>query len=160
MKAIIIYDDFEVAIKARSALARSLQQHHLAIEWHISPWSAKILTFSAAAIEALNDAADAHLIVFAGVSTGPRTPWLHDWMERWVRLRQVKDPILAVVVADDAGDISLSSSPDIARFAWRHGLNCLSDASAVSMDTLEFLPVMLPGREPSAATATITSISN
>ena len=155
MKAIIIYDDFDLAIKASAALARSLPQDHLTIEWHISPWRTKILKFPAAAVEALNDAADAHMIVFAG--TGLLTPWLWDWMERWVRLRQVKDPVLAVIAADDIGDVSLSSSPDITRFAWRHGLDCLSDASAVSLDALEFLPAAFPGHIPAGAAVTSTT---
>ena len=37
-------------------------------------------------MEALKDAADAQLIVFAGMGTRPFVSWLYDWMERWVRL--------------------------------------------------------------------------
>jgi len=147
MKAAIIYDDFNVAIKAGATLRQSAHQSSLAIEWHISLWRANILKFPPVATEALMDAAEAHLIIFAGACARPIPAWLLNWLERWVTLRQVKDAVLAVVSADGTGGFSLSASSDVARFARRHGLDYISDTGVASGDVLEFLTAPLIGPE-------------
>jgi hypothetical protein len=147
MKVAIIYDDFDVAIKASATLRQPVNQSGLAIEWHISPWRAGILKFPPVATEALMDAAEAHLIVFAGTCARPIPAWLLNWLERWVTLRQVKDAVLAVISADGTGSFLLSASSDVARFARRHGLDYISDTGVASGDVLEFLTAPLIGQE-------------
>jgi hypothetical protein len=127
MKALIIYDDFDLAIKTSATLRQRADQSDLAIEWQISPWRANVLKFPVVATEALMDAADAHLILFAGFCARPIHPRLMDWLERWVRLRLVKDAVLAMVAASESGGICLSDSTDIAGFANQHGLGFVSD---------------------------------
>ena len=149
MKVLIIYDDVKVAAKASAVLRQAVPQKDFNVELNIVPWRAGVLRFPAAATEALMDAADAHLIVFAGSGTAP---WLLGWLTEWVKIRQVEDAALAVLSADSTGSFSLSASPDVSRFASQHGLNLIYDEGDGPRDSFEFLNDPLSGHKTNPGT--------
>ncbi len=65
MKALIIYQDFASAVKANGALQRTTLHADVHVQWSIRPWRLDLLKFPPTAEEALADAMDAHLILFA-----------------------------------------------------------------------------------------------
>src|SRR5882757_4043633 len=97
MKALIIYDDFDSAFKANATLQHSAQKADCAVQWNIRPWRVDLLKFPPTADEALTEALDAHLIVFAGHSAQSFPVWLERWLEQWAKYRRIKDALLAVV---------------------------------------------------------------
>src|SRR5882672_6063426 len=110
MKALIIYDDFDSAFKANATLQHSAQKADCAVQWNIRPWRVDLLKFPPTADEALTEALDAHLIVFAGHSAQSLPFWLERWLEQWAKLRRVKDAALAVVSAGNSAAISSVST--------------------------------------------------
>jgi hypothetical protein len=129
MKALILYQDFAFAVKANAVLQHSAQYSGIRVQWNIRPWRVDLLKFPRAAEDAQADAADAHLIVFGSRCALSFPFWLQDWLEQWAKCRQIKDVALAVVHEDRAESLSISQSPELSRFASRHGLNVIFDAS-------------------------------
>jgi len=126
MKALIIYDDFASAAKANTTLQHSAQKADCAVEWNIHPWRVDLLKFPPTADEALAEALDAHLIVFAGRSAQSLPFWLERWLEQWTKHRRIKDAALAVVSAGSLEALSSASAkPDLSEFARRHDLNVI-----------------------------------
>jgi hypothetical protein len=126
MKALIIYQDATDAVKANAALQHATQSPDVHVEWNIRPWRVDMLKFLPAAAEALADAADAHLIVFAG---GARSSphWLQDWLEQWAGRRQIQTAALAVIDTGGVDKLSRSVAFDLYQFANRHGLSIIFD---------------------------------
>lgn len=82
MKALVIYDDFASAAKANAMLHRATHQVDAIMHWNIRPWRVDLLKQPRRANEALMEAADAHLIVFAGHQAQSLPFWLQGWLER------------------------------------------------------------------------------
>ncbi|HWY78598.1 MAG TPA: hypothetical protein VN281_23485, partial [Verrucomicrobiae bacterium] len=76
MKALIIYDDFTGAVRAGAALQRATWSANVNADWDIRPWRTDVLRVASAADEALKEAADADLIVFAGSGAYSLPVWL------------------------------------------------------------------------------------
>jgi len=127
MNALIIYHDFASAAKANAALQHAAQCSDVIGQWNISPWRMDMLKFPPTAEEALTDAAEAHLIVFAGRSAQLFPFWLEDWLERWARNRQIEDVALAVIREAGTDPLSIPVTPELSAFAARHGLNFIFD---------------------------------
>src|SRR6266705_1445010 len=126
MKVMIIYDDFDSAAKANTTLQHSAHRADFAVQWNIRPWRVDLLKFPPTADEALTEALDAHLIVFAGQSAQSFPFWLERWLEQWAKHRRVKDAALAVVGAGSSEALSSTSAkPDLSQFAGRHDLNVI-----------------------------------
>jgi hypothetical protein len=132
MKALIIYYDFASAAKANAALQFSGQYPDVSVQWNISPWRIDLLKFPPTAEEALADAADAHLIVFAGGHNESLPFWLQDWLEKWAQSRLVKDVALAVVREGNADESPNWAMPELAEFATRHGLHFIFDSQRMA----------------------------
>jgi len=66
MKAFIIYDDSSLAVKASFTLQRVAHHRDVKVRWDIRPWRVDMLQLPPLSDEALVDASDVHLIVFAG----------------------------------------------------------------------------------------------
>ena len=64
-------------------------------QWNIRPWRVDLLKFTPTADEALTEALDAHLIVFAGCSAQSLPFWLERWLEQSAKYRRIKDAALA-----------------------------------------------------------------
>src|SRR5271154_5243666 len=134
MKALVIYDDFVCAEKANAALQHSAQNANVRVQWNIRPWRVDMLKFPPTAEEALTEAMDAHLIVFVGRRAQSLPFWLQDWLEHWVKCRQINDAALAVIGAGNAG--GMSSQSDLSQFAKRHGLSLIFDDLGVIENSL------------------------
>jgi hypothetical protein len=134
MKALIIYDDFYSAVKANASLQHSAHKADCIVQWNIRPWRVDMLKFPPTADEALTEALDAHLIMFAGHSAQSLPSWLERWLEQWAKFRRVKDAVLSVVNAESSKMLSLASAkPDLSRFAKRHDLNVIFDDKITSI---------------------------
>src|SRR5580692_4901818 len=96
MKALIIYDNLSSFAKANAALQHSAQNADVNVLWSIRPWRVDMLKFPPTADEALTEAIDAHLIVFAGRCVQSLPFWLQDWLEQWAKYRRVEDAALGV----------------------------------------------------------------
>ncbi len=132
MKALIIYRDINSAAKANSVLINSAHQPGIDIEWNVRPWRVDMLKFPPTASEALFDAVDAHILVFAGDCSQSFPFWLEEWLERWAKNRQIVDPALATVSFTFPEDAKALAMSDLNRFAIRHGLRVVrGDQSAI-----------------------------
>ena len=142
MKAFIIYQDFASAAKANAALQRSAEHSDVHVQWNIRPWRVDLLKFLPTASEALADATDAHLIVFAGCCTQSISHCMQDWLERWAGRRQVQTAALAVLGIGDGGQLS-PVAPDLSQFAKRHGLSVIFDDRPATKHVSVFPPEFL-----------------
>jgi hypothetical protein len=122
MNALIIYDNFSSATTAVATLLRAAHRAELDGPSNVKPWRVDVLRLPVAADEALKEAADADLIVFAGPQAYQLPTWLKAWLERLVTHRQVRDLALAVVRGGSGGEIFGPSAPELSSFAARHGL--------------------------------------
>ncbi|MEI9863940.1 MAG: hypothetical protein WDN00_05195 [Limisphaerales bacterium] len=127
MKALIIYRDFISAAKANSALQLSAHLTDIEVEWNVRPWRLDMLKFPPTADEALIDAADAHLILFAGDCAQSMPFWLQDWLELWAKHKQVTAAALAVMSAGCSKILTSSATLDLTQFAKVHGLEIIFD---------------------------------
>src|SRR5271156_5278076 len=112
MKALVIYDDFVCAEKANAALQHSAQNANVSVQWNIRPWRVDMLKFPPTAEEALTEAIDADLIVFAGRSAQSLPFWLQRWLEHWAKCRRIQDAALAVIPAQSTDTLSTSATPE------------------------------------------------
>jgi hypothetical protein len=71
MRALVIYDDVALAAKACVTLQHAGRRAEATASWNIKPWRVEILRLQSAADEALEEAADAELIIFAGLRRWP-----------------------------------------------------------------------------------------
>lgn len=127
MNAIIIYDNFELATKANATLGHAMQHADKTAPWQVKPWRVNLLTLTDLADAALNDAADAHLVVFALRETEPLPPSLVDWLDQWASHRQVPDAALAVFGGRNGGEHLAPATSELSYFAERHGLSFIFD---------------------------------
>ena len=126
MDAVIIYDDRMLAAKALTSLTSATQHVDETLQWNAKPWRLDILMLSLDADAALEDAATAHLIVLAIQRIDNCSPSLLDWLEKWATRRHVPEAALAMLDADGFGEmLSASVSPELSRFASRHGLSLI-----------------------------------
>jgi hypothetical protein len=123
MKAFIIYKDFASALKANAVLQSAAQPPDFRVQWDIRPWRVDMLKFPPIAEEALADAVDAHLILFAGRCVQSVPFWLQDWLENWARHRHTGDAALAVMGEGNVDALSESAARELSQFARQHGLS-------------------------------------
>lgn len=134
MKALIIYDNFAFAARANTILQRASVRADATIHWNIKPWRVDSLNLGRNADEALLDAADSHLIVFAGHRAQSIPSWLLDWLERWAACRQIQDAAFAVIGGPNGQMLSMPASPELSHFAKRHGLSFITGEAGIVDD--------------------------
>jgi hypothetical protein len=139
LKAIIIYDNFAFAAKANERLQGAASRADALMRWDVKPWRVDALELHRGAEEALADAADAHLIVFAGHRAQALPSRLLNWLERWVACRQIADAAFAVMGGRNGDVLSMPTTPELTRFAERHGLDFIIDEESVANNEEEFL---------------------
>ncbi len=127
VNAIIIYDDIELATKANAISGRAMQHADTTAQWQVKPWRVNLLTLTGLADAALNDAADAHLVVFALREAEPLRPSLVAWLDQWAAYRQVPDAALAVFGGRNGEEHLAPATSELSHFAERHGLSCIFD---------------------------------
>jgi hypothetical protein len=138
MKALIIYDNLSSFMKANAALQHSAQNAGVNVLWSIRPWRVDMLKFPPTADEALTEAIDAYLIIFAGRCVQSLPFWLKDWLEQWAKYRRVEDAALAVIGAGKAEVPSSVEKSDLSECARQHGLRVLFDDRGVIEDCSPF----------------------
>ena len=144
MKALILYNDFDSAAKANAALQRSAQNVDLAVRWNVRPWRVDLLRFPQTADEALTDAIDAHLIVFAGKSAQPLPYWLIHWLEHWAKCRQIEGASLAAIDSKCIDTFATPAAMELASFAKSHRLSFIAcDGGVVQHKMMPSLQIPL-----------------
>jgi hypothetical protein len=131
MKALILYNDFASAAKANAALQRSAQNVDPATRWDVKPWRVDMLRFPPTAEEALIEAIDAHLIVFAGGGAQALPFWLLNWLEHWAKCRRIDGASLAAIDSKRSGTFATPAASELASFAKRHGLSFIPSEGEV-----------------------------
>lgn len=124
MNAVIIYDQFDVALKASTLLQDAAAEAGTSVGWHIQPWQMEQLLSKSSRKLALQDAVEAHLLLLAFRSPAALPSRLFvDWLEQWAASRTVEDAILS---AFDTGD-GASIEWQLDQFRERHGLKKLCE---------------------------------
>lgn len=125
MNALILYDEFYLATRAKGMLTRAMEKAHELTWWNVQPWRVNLLSPTGMPDVSPADAADAHLIVLAVRSQADLSPGLLDWLEQWAGRRLVSDAALAVFDGVRGDTLSTNVSTGLRRFAARHDLNLI-----------------------------------
>jgi hypothetical protein len=96
LKTAVIYDDFDFAARAAALLERVAIRADEAMKWDIKPWRLDVLQEPSLADAALDETADADLIVVALRKTPSRPDELMIWLESWAMKRQTEDTAMMV----------------------------------------------------------------
>jgi len=91
LKAAVIYDDFDFAARAAALLERVAIRADEAMKWDVKPWRLDVLKEPSLADTALDETADADLIVVALRKTPSLPDELMGWLESWAMKRQTED---------------------------------------------------------------------
>ena len=134
MNAVIIYDRFDFAAKAKAMLERAAHGMGEAAHWSVKPWRVDMLELPPAAEAALAEAAEAHLMVLELRQVPSLLPWLGDWLERWAASRQVQDAALAIWDGGNAASRPARATPEWSQFAGRHGLSLIFNDNVLVVD--------------------------
>jgi len=147
MKALIIYEDFASATKAKAALQHAAQHADLGIQWDINPYRADLLKFPPTADAVLAEARDSQLVVLAGRSGQSLPVWLQLWLESWAKSRRIEDAALAVIYAGNADPLPPSAAPGLSTFANRHGLDFIfGDNLAIAPSSMADRSALVEGQ--------------
>jgi hypothetical protein len=151
MKAIIFYDDFEFVARAKAALQRIGCRPDISARWIIKSWPVPSSNQAALAEKTLADGANAHLIVIPAQRVHPLPFWLHDWLERWAPVRQIKDAAVAVTGDGMNEGLTTTVSAELTLLVRKHGLNLIIDQSALdkaaAKDPVELFARLLRERQ-------------
>src|ERR1035437_2643831 len=131
MNAVIMYDRFDFAAKAKAMLERAANGTGEATYWNVKPWRVDVLKLPPAAEAALAEATEAHLIVLAVRQV---QFLLMEWLERWAACRQVQEAALALWDAGNADTRSARAAPELLQFAGHHGLSLIFDDNMLVED--------------------------
>jgi len=115
MKAIVIYEDLEFAIRADAILHRVGGRVEINIEWTVSSWPLDAFIEKPSAEKLLVQAQDADLLVLPANLAGFIPLRLLGWLERWARLRH--NPEAALGVLDDGDFSRVEMHPALSKFA-------------------------------------------
>ena len=125
MNAVIIYDDLELAVKAKATLERAARRADGALRWSVEPWRLELLSFPAPRAAALTDAVLAHLVVVALRHPQLVPAALLGWLEEWAARRQAEDAALALFKGGNGDGVAATSAAGLSQFAGRHGLSSI-----------------------------------
>jgi len=132
MKAFIVYADFASAANATATLQRVGASGEVRVRWIIKCCQVNVLREPGPFEQALIDAADAHLILFAERHSQFIPSWVCDWLKRWAMLRQIQDAGLAVI--GDGTSLELPGNSELILLAQQFGLNFITGNDATVKD--------------------------
>jgi len=157
MNAVIVYDNVDLASKAQVMLGRAAHRADADLAWTVKPWRIELLLLPPASVRALEDAAEAHLIVLAVRRPAEPSPRLLDWLEQWARCRLVQDAALALFDGGNDDVRSGTAAPELAQFAQRYGLSFLFGDVRPAEEASALLVPSLAARAP-ARTAALAGV--
>jgi hypothetical protein len=96
MKALLIYNDFKQAVEVRRLMEQAASRADVTARWRVKPWLVDLMLLPPAAELALEEGADAELLVVAVGRQKKLTPGLWEWLEKWAGGRQVQEAALTV----------------------------------------------------------------
>ena len=131
MKAVMIYDDFDCAAKAAAMLQRAARRAEPGELWDIRPWRVDVLRLAAASDEALTEAFDADVIIFAGRRAYAMPTWIEQWLKNWATRRAIGDAALATIRDEVDRKFAAPIAGRLSRFAALHGLEIITENDAV-----------------------------
>ena len=147
MNAVIIYDEFDYATKAKATLERAAHRTDEITHWSVRLWRVDVLKLPLADEVALAEAVEAHLIMLAVCQVQSLLPWLMDWLERWATCRQLQEAALAVWGGESADTRLARATPELSQFAGHHGLSLIFDDNALVEDKSSMYASNLQKRE-------------
>jgi hypothetical protein len=143
MKALIIYDNVTFALRANSLLRNAAHGANTKVGWDVKLWRGNMLKFQSVAQEALAEALDTDLILFAGLQASLLPRWLKNWLEEWASRRQVRDAALALIEDQDSPIRQASIAVELRDFARRHALGFIASREGRKIGTTS-----LPAEKP------------
>jgi len=84
MTAVVWYDDFTLAAKAKVTLEHAALSGGAEAQWNVRPWQLDMLNRGAVADEALAEAVGAELVLVVTATTHTVPSCLKDWLESCV----------------------------------------------------------------------------
>ena len=147
MKALIIYDNVTFALRANFLLRNAAHGANTKVGWEVNLWRGSMLKFQSVAREALVEALDTDLILFAGPEASLLPRWLKNWLEDWASRRQVRDAALALIEDQDSPIRQASIAVELRDFARRHALGFIASREARKIGTAS-LPAEKPADHP------------
>lgn len=145
MKALIIYDTISPAFKAINSLRNADSSADAPTPLKIKLWRLGLMRFPSMAGEALREASDADLILFAVRRTQALPSWMKHWLERWAMHRKIADAAVALMVDDayDIGQVALAN--DMSKFSADHNLTFVAKSKQKSKAEAPFAYCRPPG---------------
>jgi hypothetical protein len=132
MNAIIIYDKCDLAVEVNAKLQPAENPAGAASSWRVKFWQVDQLLSATGTGLALQDAAEAHLIVLAVRGAAFMPSRFLDWLEQWIKCRAVDCATLAMFGGGGSGGaFSVPTARSLSRFADHHGLSFISAVPAL-----------------------------
>ena len=147
MKALIVYDDLAIAVRANVALRHSARNADFAVRWKVNPWQIDMLKFSPTTEEALMDALDAHLVVIARSSAKSSTFWFRGWVELWAERHQIQGAALALLGYGSSDGLPAPVIDEFSSLAQRHELSLIFDEGPRGKNQSNFIQQSLGGQK-------------
>jgi hypothetical protein len=127
LKAVILYETFEGAMQAASALRQIAAGLCVDVDWHIAPWRLGLLKFAPTADKALDKTEQGHLLLIANLAIVSLSLWLKNWLKRWALLRQIRHAALAIMHDETSGDFSAGLAAELSELAEKCGLRFIGN---------------------------------
>ena len=126
LKAVIIYDDFNLATRATTLLehVRAGPAFDEAVRWDVGPWRLEVLRHPDFAAGALGEAAGADLVLLALGGGDKVQEDVLAWLEIWASRRNDRDAAVMFFCPDD-GVATTRLVSELKWFTVRQGLTCL-----------------------------------
>ena len=148
LKAAVIYDDFDFAARATAQLERVAIRADEAMKWDVKPWRLDVLQEPSLADVALDETADADLIVVALRKTHSPPDELRGWLERWAMKRQTEDAAIIMFCPEE----NAASTPlwrELKEFAEWHSLPFLGSRNLRDDgNSMDFVHGLWPQKQP------------
>jgi len=153
LKATVIYENFDFAIRAAALLERVAARVHETMEWDVRPWRLDVLKQSPLAEAAGAEAADTDLVMFTLSHTRSLPPELTAWLEHWNARRQIVDPAIMVLSPDSLTAAETPLWRELKQFAMQHGLAFLNSGDVRDNgDSMRFVHQLWQRKLPHAGT--------
>lgn len=124
LKAVILYDDFNLAVHATRLLEQAALSFDGPMRWDVAPWRLDLLRHPALGPQAMAEAAGADLIVLAVKAAEAAQEGALAWLESWTQRRNDQDAAVMIFCPDEtAGSARLTS--ELKWFTVRQGLSFL-----------------------------------